>query len=183
MSESKVATGACAEISERGDWTTFHVDTGGQYPVKLATKKQEIVELGRAASKSGEAFDWSYNEVESEKINEHTGKPFINRYLEAVAPAGSAPKPTGGSGQAPGTPARQNAVDAMTKEEWARKDSAIHKMACIKTAADALKHTIPSEPDSEALNQFNARVLHLALAWHRSVLAERDDPTGEDVPF
>ena len=31
----------------------------------------------------------------------------------------------------------------MSKEEWARKDSAIHKMACIKTAADALKHTVP----------------------------------------
>jgi hypothetical protein len=71
----------------------------------------------------------------------------------------------------------------MSKEEWARKDSAIHKMACIKTAADALKHTIPSDPSQEDLAKFITRCVTLSQAWHRSVLAERDDPTGEAVPF
>jgi hypothetical protein len=71
----------------------------------------------------------------------------------------------------------------MSKEEWARKDSAIHKMACIKTAADALKHTMPSEPSVDDLAKFLSRVTDLSLAWHRQVLAERDDPTGENVPF
>lgn len=184
---SEVATGACAEISERGDWTTFHIDTGGKYPVKLASKKSEIIELGRAASRNGGEFDWTYNEVESDRINEHTGKPFINRYLEGVEPAGSAPQSDSPATRAtPDTGARaqaQKASGEMSKEEWARKDSAIHKMACIKTAADALKHTLPSEPSSDDLTNFLSRVSILALAWHRSVLAERDDPTGEDVPF
>ena len=71
----------------------------------------------------------------------------------------------------------------MTKEEWARKDSAIHKMACIKTAADALKHTIPSDPEHKDLVAFNERVLTLAIWWHRGVIAERDNPDGEDIPF
>jgi len=71
----------------------------------------------------------------------------------------------------------------MSKEDWKRKDSAIHKMACIKTAAAALTHTIPSDPSTEDLNRFHERTMHLALAWHRGVIAERDDPTGENVPF
>ncbi len=86
----------------------------------------------------------------------------------------------------PGTPqvvAAGVTKDAMTKEEWARKDSAIHKMACIKTAADALKHTIPPDPSPDDFSKFLGRVTTLTLAWHRSVLAERDDPAGESVPF
>jgi hypothetical protein len=86
--------------------------------------------------------------------------------IKAVADAG--PKPS---------------TDAMSKEEWARKDSAIHKMACIKTAADALKHTIPSAPDEDDLAAFLRRTMFLYSAWHRAVIAERDDPTGESIPF
>jgi hypothetical protein len=86
--------------------------------------------------------------------------------IKAVADAG--PKPSS---------------DAMSKEEWARKDSAIHKMACIKTAADSLKHTLPSDPTKEDLAKFLDRSHVLYSAWHRAVIAERDDPTGEDVPF
>jgi leucyl aminopeptidase (aminopeptidase T) len=75
------------------------------------------------------------------------------------------------------------AIDGMSKEEWARKDSAIHKMACIKTAADALKHTVPSDPSQDDLAKFMSRCAILYTGWHRSVIAERDDPTGMDIPF
>lgn len=173
---SETIIGTCSEVSERGDWTTFHVDIGKQYPVKLSTKKAELVELGRAAARDAGEFAWTYNEVESEKINEHTGKPFVNRYLESVAK------------HAPDANATQSAPstsgnDAMTKEEWARKDSAIHKMACIKVAAAVLTHTLPADPTLEDLNKFGERVSILSGRWHRVVLAVRDDPTGEDVPF
>jgi hypothetical protein len=42
---------------------------------------------------------------------------------------------------------------------------------------------VPSDPTPEDLTQFLSRVTTLTLAWHRQVLAERDDPTGENVPF
>ena len=71
----------------------------------------------------------------------------------------------------------------MSKEEWARKDSAIHKMACIKTAADVLKHTLPSDPTDEDLETFLRRARILAASWHQSVLLERDHASGDDVPF
>lgn len=168
--ETKTITGRCAEISERGEWTTFHIDVGSQYPVKLSTKLDPLVELGRAASKDGGQFEWTFNESDGNENPHRPGTFYKNRYLSAVEPAGT-------SAAAP------SSDGAMTKEEWARKDSAIHKMACIKTAADALKHTIPSEPSTEDLNRYLAQVSHLTLAWHHSVLAERDDPAGEDVPF
>lgn len=180
--ESKTAIGKCAEISERGEWTTFHVDVGTQYPVKLSTKLEPLVELGRAASKSGGVFQWTYSESQGKENPHKPGTFYVNRYLSGVEPAAegaqAAPAATGGGG---GT--SEQAGAQMTKEEWARKDSAIHKMACIKTAADALKHTVPADPTPEDLGTFLTRVSTLSLAWHRSVIAERDDPTGESVPF
>jgi hypothetical protein len=46
-----------------------------------------------------------------------------------------------------------------------------------------LKHTLPSDPTKEDLAKFLDRSHVLYSAWHRAVIAERDDPTGEDVPF
>jgi len=180
MSDTLTVTGRCAEVSERGDWTTFHIDVGRQYPVKLSTKLPPIIELGRAASKAEGAFDWSYTESQGGANPHKPGEFFTNRYLTGVEPAGSVATPDA----APEPRAQSNhGSDGMTKEEWARKDSAIHKMACIKTAAAALTHTMPADPSFEDLNKFNERVIHLSQAFHRSVLAERDDPSGEDVPF
>jgi hypothetical protein len=184
MSETKVVTGTLAGIMEKAnDWRELHIAIPGkQYPVKMSTKKEELVVLARAAGEN--VMEWTYTESDSGTPNPHKpGTNYLNRYFEGVAPVGSggaqtAPAATGAPAAAPAPPAGQ-----MSKEEWARKDSAIHKMACVKAAADALKHTVPSDPSTEDLNVYSGRVMHLALAWHRSVIAERDDPTGEDVPF
>ena len=195
MSETKTVTGTLAGIMEKtGDWRELHVAVPGkQYPVKMSTKKEELVQLARAAGEN--VMEWTYTEQDSGTPNPHQpGKNYINRYFEGVTwptdslgPSNPAPVGTAGPESAPAA-ARAAAPtpqpeEKMSKEEWKRKDSAIHKMACIKTAAAALTHTLPPEPSTDDLNAFNARVLHLALAWHRTVIAERDDPTGEDVPF
>jgi hypothetical protein len=185
--ETKTITGRCEEVSEKNGWTTFSVDVGTQYPVRLSTKLEPLIELGRAAVKDGGVFVWTFKESQGGENPHRPGTHYINRYLSGVEPAAegaeSAPDATPGAGRVSTSPRAQNAADAMTKEEWARKDSAIHKMACIKTAADALKHTLPSEPSTEDLDRFSVHVMHLALTWHRSVIAERDDPTGEGIPF
>jgi hypothetical protein len=178
MSETKTITGKCSEVSERGDWTTFHIDIGTQYPVRLATKLDPLVELGRAASKSDDTFDWTYNEVESDKINEKSGKPFINRYLEAVEAAGSVATPDA-------TPQGRNVTgsgDGMSKDDWGRKDSAIHMMAAIKAAADALKHTVPADPTPEDLHKFIERTKTLSYNWWQRADAVRKGDDS-DLPF
>lgn len=178
MSEQTI-TGALDGITEKASgWFEITVAVPGkQYPIKLATKRQELVELARAAGQN--VMEWTYNEVESEKINEHTGKPYVNRYFEGVAPVGSSP-PAANAGSSAPRPA--GGGDAMTKEEWARKDSAIHRMAATKVAADALKHTVPADPSSEDLARFVDRVKTVSYQWWKQADAVRagDD---SDVPF
>ena len=178
---TKSVTGRCEEVSEKNGWTAFAVDVGTQYPVRLSTKLDPLIELGRAAVKDGGVFVWTYKESQGGENPHKPGTFYTNRYLSGVEKAVE-----GAESDSHATPQAQASREpqaGMSKEEWARKDSAIHKMACIKTAADALKHTIPSDPTTEDLNVFNTRVIHLSFAWHRAVLAERDDPTGEGIPF
>ena len=164
---SEVATGTCAEISERGAWTTFHVDTGGRYPVKLATKKQEIIELGRAASKDGGAFDWTYNESESDTINEHTGKPFINRYLEGVAPAGARPTPEAAVALAHVEGRKGYAPDL--------KDRMIVRQSALKAAAEIVAASPSVHPDYDAALE----TMKAAQRFETWVYRDIDPPPSE----
>jgi len=120
---SETIVGTCAGITEKPTgWTEFEITVPGkQYPIKLATKEQPLVELARATH--GSVATWTYNEVESEKINEHTGKPYLNRYLEGVEP-GAAPAASVGSPESHHEPIH-----------FADKDRAITRMACLKAAA------------------------------------------------
>ena len=161
--ETKTITGVCSEISERGEWTTFHIDGGGQYPVKLATKLSPLIELGRATSKSGELATWTYSERESEKINEHTGKPFLNRYLEKVEVGGSAdPTPEADEPAAKAGPHHSPLIAGD-------KDRAITRMACLKAAAEIISQT-PSS-DDPALETMKA-----AARFETWVYRDLDEP-------
>jgi hypothetical protein len=171
---SEVATGTCAEISERGDWTTFHIDTGGKYPVKLASKKSEIIELGRAASRNGGEFDWTYNEVESEKINEHTGKPFINRYLEGVQPAGSAPVSDSPATRAtPDTARRAQAQNRSYAPDL--KDRMIVRQTALKAAAEIMAANSSVHPDYDPALE----VMRAAARFETWVYRDIDPPPSE----
>lgn len=169
-------------IRKKEDTWQIEVDVGQQNPKRLWTKDAELVKAMEAKFGQHGAFVcgasyWTNRE----------GVEVRSLWINSVAEEGATPGVSGAPPQAASSVATPDAAprggEGMSKEEWARKDSAIHKMACIKTAADALKHTIPSDPSTEDLNTFLTRVTHLTLAWHRSVLAERDDPAGEDVPF
>lgn len=189
MSETKTVIGTLAGIMEKsGEWRQIHVAVPGkQYPVKMDTKREELIVLARAAGEN--VMEWTYTESDSGNPNPHRpGENFINRYFEGVAPvqAGASTAQAGEAAQSVASlvAAPQAGTDPkLSKDEWARKDSAAWKRMLIEAAADALKHTIPSDPTPEDLTTFLGRVTTLTLAWHRSVLAERDDPAGESVPF
>ena len=183
--EQELVAGTIGGITQKkaDTWTVAVTPEGSQYAKNLWTKSTSLVEalsakLGQHGAFVCNASYWTrqdgqqvrslWIEAESdgtENVPERVATPAAA--IKAIAGVEYKPKPSG----------------EMSKEEWARKDSAIHKMACIKTAADALKHTVPSDPTSEDLAKFLDRSYTLALAWHRSVIAERDDPTGEAVPF
>lgn len=126
MSESNtlVVVGQCKAIIEKpSGWTEFEIVVPGkQYPVKLATRKTELITAVRSL---GDAIaTWTYNESESDRINERSGKPYINRYLEEVE---------GGA-----TTAGGNAVSPEAHHDpvhFADKDRLITRQTCLKAAS------------------------------------------------
>ena len=193
--EIELVSGTIGGITQKkaDTWTVAVTPEGSQYAKNLWTKSADLVEALQAKLGDHGAFVcsasyWTMNDgkqvrslwIQSEADEYEQQVPDRILGTDLNKPR-TTPVPAAKGYHAEA--AAKVISEGMSKEDWARKDSAIHKMACIKTAADALKHTIQSEPTTESLNKFNERVLHLALAWHRSVLAERDDPAGEDVPF
>lgn len=121
----KVIVGQCSGITEKpSGWTEFEIQVPGrQYPTKLATKLEKLIEDARATH--GAVATWRFKEQETDRINEKSGKHFVNRYLEEVT-LGEAPT-AGGSGP-------EAHHEAM---HFADKDRAISRMACLKAAAAA----------------------------------------------
>jgi hypothetical protein len=187
--EIELVAGTIGGITQKkaDTWTVVVTPEGSQYAKNLWTKDADlVVSLGAKLGEHGAfvcgASYWTMND----------GKQVRSLWIDSVAdgtenvpervatPAAAAPDPKT-LANVINSPSKSSSE--MSKEEWARKDSAIHKMACIKTAADALKHTVPSDPSAEDLSKFLDRVFTLTYRWHQSVIAERDDPTGEGVPF
>lgn len=175
MSE-KVATGISQAVTEKAaGWVEFEIDVGSQYPVRLATKQSEIIELGRAAHRGGEKMDWLYTEKESDKINERSGKPFVNRYLNGVAPAGSTPESAADSVATP---------DAVPKGEvdWDAKERRDYRSRAWAQAISALTHTIKLESNENVVYQ---RIHRLQRLIYMDIVRELDPNyhPDHDVPF
>lgn len=134
---SETITGTCEAVTEKGDWTTFEINVGSQYPVRLSTKVPELVELGRAAR--GQVMDWTFNAVEG-KINEKSGKPYINRYFEGVAP----PSENGQSASV--------SPSAPTKDvDWDAKERRDYRSRAWAQTLGAFTHTIKTDEEPAAV--------------------------------
>lgn len=128
-SVTKTIVGVCEEISEKNGWTTFHVNAGSKYPVRLSTKLPALIEQGREAG--SETAAWTYKEVESDTINENTGKPYVNRYVEKVEVGDhAASAPNTGVTSAPERP-QAGAHDPVAIGD---KERLIVRQTCLKVA-------------------------------------------------
>lgn len=79
--------GFCEAMMVKGEWTEFHINVGRQYPVKLATKKDEVKTQAMAAGQQQAV--WTYNETEGNPNPHRPGENFKNRYLNAVEVGGT----------------------------------------------------------------------------------------------
>jgi hypothetical protein len=95
--DTKTIVGVCGEVSEKNGWTTFHIDTAAKYPIRLATKLPAVIADARAVGQ--QTAVWKYKEAESDRINENTGRPYVNRYLNSVTTAEATAGGSGGSAQ------------------------------------------------------------------------------------
>ena len=92
-----------ASVEQRqGGWYRFAFQQDGQqYPLRADTKKVDLIQ--QAMSLMGQAVSAQIREQESTTINPNSGKPYINRHLNGIAPAGYAT----GVQPAPGAPTAQ----------------------------------------------------------------------------
>lgn len=80
-------TGTLSGVEPKGDWKVFSVTPpGAQYPHKLSTKKQEIVD--QAMALLGQMVTVQATVQDSGNPNPHRpGENYLNRYLNAIGPA------------------------------------------------------------------------------------------------
>jgi len=95
--------GTLASVEMRqGGWHRFSIqEHGNQYPTKVDTKKPETVQ--QAMGLMGQPVAAAIREQESTNINPNNGRPYVNRYLNGIAPFGYAP----GVMPTPGAPTPQ----------------------------------------------------------------------------
>ena len=149
-----VLHGTWSAFEDRGDWRQFEIKVEGkQYPYKLSTKKPEVIEAMMAARDQEATFYGA--EQESDKINEHTGKNFINRYLNDVKLGtegqaqlpGTGTKPTAGGIRPGGT----ESDSGMTPEQWDQKERRRFMSFAWAHTLTALNPTFRSDEDPDTL--------------------------------
>ncbi len=147
QAEKKVAVGACEEISEKNGWTSFAVNVGTQYPVRLQTKLPAIIEQARAVG--GEVATWHYKESQGNPNPNRPGEFYKNKYLESVEAGGATiTPPAGGSAPAP----QQRPVEsAHGPVSLGDKDRLISRQVCLKAAASLVAPLAAEDPALEAM--------------------------------
>jgi len=162
-------------VEKKDGWFSVEIAVAGkQWPVKADTKLESLLKQVREIRDADLTATFTVSESESKNINPKSGKPYTERRLEKVEVGARAVVNANGSPSSGG--------DGMSKDEWARKDSAADKRACIAIAVSALTHTMPSEPTEEDLRAFIQRVKFLSREWHVQVEAVRAGDES-DVPF
>ena len=73
--------------ARNGGFMRFAIqEQGQQYPVRVDTKNAETIKAAQALL--GQVVTAQVREQQSTSINPNSGKPYINRYLNAIVPAG-----------------------------------------------------------------------------------------------
>lgn len=166
MSEVLTAVGTCVGIEEKPNgWIEVKVgQPGKQYPLKLATKRSSLVDQVRELK--GAVGTFSYKETESERINENTGRPYTNRYLEGVEAGAASDSGTSGT-TASGNDGGKENVD------WDAKERRDFRSRAWAVTVSAFQHTIRT--DEAPLDVFN-RLRPFQQAMYADVVRELDGP-------
>lgn len=151
-----VLHGKWSAFEDRGEWRQFEIVVEGkQYPYKLSTKKPEVIEAMMAVRDEEATFYGA--EQESDKINERSGKPYMNRYLNDVK-AGTVGQEAlpgtssggGGGGKSPAGGSRSGGEDTMTSEDWDAKERRRTMSLAWAHTLTANAHTFFSDESPDA---------------------------------
>lgn len=191
--ETKTIVGKCVEIIDKpdNDWVVFSVDIGANYPVKLSTKKDTIIEQARGVG--GDVATWTFQESDG---NENPNKPgtfYKNRWLDKVEAGSNGAQQTATAGgtqtvqvgtSATGALPVQTTLPIETTSEpvdWDAKERRDYRSRAWAQTISAYTHTIKA--DEEPGDVFRRLLAFQTLVYHDIVrdLAVTDDQN--DIPF
>ncbi len=166
----KQIEGTIDEVSQKNGWTSFKINTGGQYMTKLDTKIDSIIAAANAVGQ--QTAVWTYNESDSETPNPHQpGKFFKNRRLEKVEIGGTITAPASTAG---GT--------VRVSDETTR--SSIERQTIVKAAIPAWKDPLNDDQFFVFLDKLAAWIADTPAASATAPIVPQpaEDP-DVDIPF
>jgi hypothetical protein len=159
--------GVCGGVMMKGDWQEFHIDIGKQYPVKLASKHDDV--KAAVAAAGAQKAVWTYTQRDGNPNPHRPGEFFKNRYLSTVEVGGTL-DPALASEQ--GSSTTQGATHLPGPEG---RERSIERQTIIKAAIFAFpKDKIETEDDWFAL-------LTRLDGWISEKPAEVPQPTPTEV--
>ena len=154
-------------VSSQG-WTVIDLDGA---PKGISTKRQNVVDAVKELVGQNVTARWTESEG---KINENTGKPYINRMLDSVVPAQPAQDPA--PAVTPAAPDHAAAASPSTAGPGYSKDTDIRRQAIVKGIGGRQYKNI-----AEFIEWANA-VESWILSKPAPAFGASDDPDS-DIPF
>lgn len=200
-----VITGYLSSVEHRqGGWVRASVlEPGKQYPTKMDTKREDLV--SQVIALAGQQVTVEFNEYESDKINPHNQRPYINRYIEHIVPGAPVPvEPTqlGAGGYTPPPAQPQQPVSRPPQRQG--DETMIRRvtwLSAASTASQMLSGLVTSN-DPETLRRMGGALFSLADSiYAKARQVERGSlegntnepdpgpadmpppPTDDDIPF
>lgn len=148
MSDTLTVVGTNGGIEEKptGWFVVSVLVPGKEWPIKLETKRTALIDAVR--STQGGVSTFSYTERESDRINERSGKPYVNRYLEGVELGGQTQLPTGNTG---GGGAAAPAGGNSGTVDWDAKERRDYRSRAWAQTISAFAHTVRADEPVDAV--------------------------------
>lgn len=161
---TKQIEGVCEEISEKNGWTSFAINVGSQYPVRLSTKLPALIEQGRAAGQQRAV--WTFKETQGGENPNKPGTHYTNRYFDSVEVGGTVT-------EAANLPAASSSGTTHAPLPPGDKDRAITRMAVLKAAAE-----VGASIEYAHREDIAGEVIAMAARFETWVMRDVDD-----IPF
>jgi hypothetical protein len=186
--------------SRNGGWSAIAIlQEGNQYPLKLSTKKPDLI--SQAMALMGQVVTAAYNEQQGTSLNPHTGQPYMNRYLEGITLGGQPmpqqyQQPQAQPVQQQQAPVQQQAYQQQPVSNDL-KDLRITRLACLKVSVEIWKTFEPEARNIASLIAINEELTPYGLngvPWTTAPTAapapvqqqqapNDQPPPDDDIPF
>ncbi len=145
----KTVIGVCESVVIKGEWHEFNIlQDGNTYPLKLSTKKQELITLGEALHLGKVKAEWGYLESRGNPNPHRAGQFYMNRWLDSAQPL-NGDEPQADPATTPAMPHPAELSEAPPSQAmWDEKEARGHRRAAVAIAVSrAAQMTVPSGVD------------------------------------